>query len=255
LKEDKDILDILNEVQLDDMPVNNSDWTNIESKYQSSQFYKWDIGRMNVYYAGLIAASFLGTLLIGTNFYSTKQKLESGYETRISGLEYTIDSLKHIHKTINEQPKSLMTVYSSNAGEVNNIKAESKQNKTTPKQNLFSKTNQINPRKSQDLSTKNLASNEEENPYLVKKIPENTSVSNHTEDLEPIEELQSKEEEALISMKQTNLDMDKSESLSNNKKIDSTKTKVQESVIIYLQDTIFEYDSTKVSRRKLKHGL
>ena len=222
MKEDKDILNIFKEELSQGIDLENSDWMKIQSEIENQSFYRWNIRKMNVYYLGMILLSFCGTFWLASDYVYTKGVVLTDYELRIKRLEERLDLLQSpivVKKEVEEVKKV----------EVPNVVREEN---TVDKK--VSRINTVN-----------------EEVVLIDK-----------EDLSKIESKKESEEQLFVDSRGiTDVIGEKLDTVKESDKlVEAPLVKIEKPelvktkpVVIIVQDTIFEVDSVKISRRKLKN--
>ena len=203
---------------------------------------------MNVYYAGAIIVSFIGTFAIGTDYYITKQKITEGYENRIATLENEVNNLRKEeednHSFIKSNHKKNDKKNSHNLG--NTFQDVST---GTPLLSVEESPNQLNPNTSHEdlnhtISTLGLNQTDKDRVMIEGNDETNTSiVGRRTNSGDSISLGNIKPEEIP--------ELDTTEVVKTGQSLPVK----QDPVIKYVQDTIYEIDSTKIPRwrvRKLK---
>lgn len=218
MKDDKDILNIFKEELSQGIDLEDSDWVKIQTGIENQSFYRWNIRKMNVFYLGMILLSFCGTFWLASDYIYTKEVVLTDYELRIKRLEERLDLLQPpvVVKNEVEQGENDKVLNVESEGEVVEIKVFEKK-KAREEVVLIDKGDQLKlESEGSELVDSNMVSD-----VVVDKI-------------DTVKEGGGLVEEPLIKIEKPEL------------------VKIKP-VVIIVQDTIFEVDSVKVSRRKLKN--
>lgn len=216
MKKEKDIANIFKNVGNQASRLEEMDWINIETKYAKRLFFSWSWRRMNVYYVGLILISFFGTLAIGTDYYLTKQKLLEGkYHQNHSSIQFfDKDSMSAKKKA----PVSIAKIKSQDTTptqkDTDHTKIE--KDKITKREKL------VEDSPSKIISTDSL------------DLQETTLTLDSINEIKPLLSVDTIKKKNLVSVPK------------------DKEPETLEPVIIYVQDTIIQLDSTEVSARKMR---
>lgn len=272
MKENEDILDIFSDSFSDGVSVGESDWQEIALKNQSRQFWRWNVAKLNVYYVGLIVASFVGTFALGTDYYITKKKITSEYETRILQLEQEVEKLKGFSRSTTKgngldnnsleprhQGLSIPHPDSLNSTKVENksVTSREKQKPTnSPEKSVLNRSTLPDEIKSNDAGTGIKASEKGDETINHNLEGTNTSKRNETVSTvggkEDIVKNDSTIGTKLIQNVPDKKSLDNSSEKMADKKLEQKETQKEVPIIRYEQDTIYEIDSNKVSRWRFK---
>lgn len=260
MKKEEDILDIFSESFSGGTPVGESGWQEISLKNESRQFWKWNIAKLNIYYVGLIVASFVGTFVLGADYYQTKEKITNGYQTRITTLERKVENLESqlANSNLGQKNKTKTSMKPDQGLSVPNQSSPFTMESVQTPNNVDKKVSAVEiPALKTDMNQlENTLGKKTKNQIMV--ITDSVNVEETvnleetvTEQPQEISKLDTKEIKAEASeiKQEANLKNISGKAILEEEKM---MNEIKTPVIKYVQDTIYEIDSNKVSRWRFK---